>query len=68
MLHSRVGSWTYPETLEHWLITKIRKLRTKKFYNIGPRYLNVIVSLDSCMDQFKYELKGPEAVAQLVGH
>ncbi len=46
MFHSRVGSglarkhWTRLKRLardKHSFITKIRKLRTKKFYNIGPR-------------------------------
>ncbi len=42
----RVGSWPYPQALdqavkafqEHtlYLITKIRKLRTKTFYNFRP--------------------------------
>ncbi len=39
-----VGSWRYPLPLDYagkkqtpCLITKIRKFRTKKFYNIGPR-------------------------------
>ncbi len=46
MLHSRVGSWPYPQTVDQagnncqgqtlQLITKIHKLRTKIFYNIGP--------------------------------
>jgi hypothetical protein len=44
--HCRVGSWTYPQTLDlalkayqeptFQLITKIGKLRTKKFHNIRP--------------------------------
>jgi hypothetical protein len=46
VLHSRVGSdlirkpWTRLKRLardKHSFITKIRKFRTKKFYNIGPR-------------------------------
>jgi hypothetical protein len=44
--HCRVGFWPYPQTLDlavkscqeptFQLITKISKLRTKKFHNIGP--------------------------------
>jgi hypothetical protein len=47
VLHTSVFCWAYPQTLDYvrkvshgqtlQLITKIRKLRTKKFYNIGPR-------------------------------
>jgi hypothetical protein len=47
MLHSRAGSWPHPQPLGYagnncqrqtlQLFTKIRKLRTKKFCNIGPR-------------------------------
>ncbi len=48
MLHSRVGSWSYPPTIDYggktyqgqslWLILKIRKLRTEKVLYHWDRY------------------------------
>jgi hypothetical protein len=51
-----VGFWPYPQTLDLagkacqkqtlQLITKIRKLRTKKFHNIGLRWLFLKKKID----------------------
>jgi len=55
VLHSRVGSWPYLQTLDkagkvcqgqtHKLITKNCQLRTKKSYNIGLRWVSPTTSI-----------------------